>query len=109
MSRALFRMVRWAERKGGRIGWGNVVGAYQGQTVRETFRTEDEAHERERQVMEVDGNGDPLSLPPDRFPVALTCVVTEGDRRMVRTFGDGKLVRCVVDGKDVTVGKHKRG
>jgi hypothetical protein len=41
---------RWAERKGTTVTWGNIVGQYNGQSFRETFATEAEAIERERQA-----------------------------------------------------------
>jgi hypothetical protein len=59
------KLKRWAERKGCTVEWGNMVGSYLGQSFRETFQTEAEAVERERQALACEDIGD------DRVPVPL--------------------------------------
>ena len=59
------QLTRWAERDGATVRWGNVIGGHIGQTFRETFTTEADAQERERQATAGEAIG------PDRQPVAL--------------------------------------
>jgi len=59
------KLVRWAQRKGKVVEWGNVVGIYRGQEFRETFKTEKQAIEREVQAKGEEAIGE------DRKPVAL--------------------------------------
>lgn len=59
-------LVRWTDRKGCIVQWGNVVGgSYRGDEFEEEFDTEAEAKERERQVKAGEGIG------ADREPVAI--------------------------------------
>ena len=58
-------LTRWADREGKTVKWGNMVMGFRGQEFRETFATEEEAIERERQVKAVEAIGD------DRIPVAI--------------------------------------
>ena len=44
------KFVRWADRDGKTVRWGNLIGCYRGQEFEETFSTEAEAVERERQA-----------------------------------------------------------
>lgn len=60
----MYELRRWANRKGTTVEWGNVIGGYNGQSFRETFATEDEAIERERQAIACE------SIPNDREPIA---------------------------------------
>lgn len=62
------KLRRWAKREGKTVEWGNVVGYLQGQSFTETFATEEDAQERERQAMALEAIG------KDREPVALTRV-----------------------------------
>lgn len=61
-----YTLQRWAERKGCLVRWGNIVGPFCGQEFTETFATEAEAQERERQALALE------AIPDDRAPVALT-------------------------------------
>ena len=56
---------RWADRKGTTVEWGNLVGCYRGQEFRETFATEEDAIERERQAIACEDIGD------SRKPIAI--------------------------------------
>lgn len=58
------KLTRWAERKGLTVRWGNVIGGYCGQSFEETFATEKEARERERQALACEPIGD------ERPPIA---------------------------------------
>lgn len=58
-------ITRWAERAGRVVRWGNLIGSHRGQEYRETFRTVQEARERERQALA----NEPISR--DRPPIAL--------------------------------------
>jgi hypothetical protein len=49
-SRERYSLKRWAQRDGATVEWGNVVAGMSGQSFRETFATEAEAIERERQA-----------------------------------------------------------
>jgi len=62
---------RWAERNGKTVKWGNVIGPYCGQEFTETFTTEKEAKERERQALALEAIGD------EKKPIAL-CRKEEG-------------------------------
>ncbi len=62
---SLFQFNRWAERSGCTVTWGNLVGPYQGQEFRETFKTEAQAKERERQAIAKE------AIPKDREPIPL--------------------------------------
>jgi hypothetical protein len=53
----MIQLQRWAERKGTTVTWGNVIGGMQGQMFRETFSTEEDAIERERQALAGEGIG----------------------------------------------------
>ena len=59
------KLQRWATRNGTTVEWGNVVGGYCGQEFRETFATETEAIERERQAKACE------SIAANRVPIAL--------------------------------------
>ena len=59
------KLSRWAERKGNTVEWGNIIGGYIGQTFRETFNTEAEAIEREKQALACEPIGE------DRQPIAI--------------------------------------
>lgn len=61
----MLELVRWADRKGCVVQWGNIVGAYRGQEFEEEFATEIDAEERERQAKA----GEAISA--DREPVAV--------------------------------------
>ena len=45
------KLRRWAERNGRTVEWGNLVLGHRGQEFRETFATEEQAAERERQAL----------------------------------------------------------
>lgn len=60
-----YKLSRWAKREGKTVSWGNVIGPYLGQAFEETFATEDEAKERQRQAEACESIGD------DRPPVPL--------------------------------------
>ncbi len=62
---SLFQFNRWAERKGRTVKWGNLVGPYRGQEFRETFKTEAQAKERERQAIAKE------AISKDRKPIPL--------------------------------------
>jgi len=53
-----FKLARWAERKGKIVKWGNMVGPYRGQEFEETFKTNKQAIERERQAKACEAIGD---------------------------------------------------
>ncbi len=57
---------RYADRNGCVVHWGNMVGPYMGQEFEETFATEAEAKERERQALALE------AITVDRAPVAIT-------------------------------------
>ena len=57
---------RWANRAATTVEWGNLVGGFRGQSFRETFATEADAIERERQATAGE------SIGVDRAPIALT-------------------------------------
>jgi hypothetical protein len=63
---------RWARRTGGTVEWGNIIHGFIGQSFRETFSTEDEAIEREKQAVACEAIG------ADRLPVALERVERTG-------------------------------
>lgn len=63
---AMLELKRWAQRDGCTVEWGNIVGCYLGQQFRETFATEEQAIERERQAKACEAIG------AEREPVALT-------------------------------------
>jgi len=56
---------RWAQRTQNTVEWGNFVMGYRGQEFRETFATEEEAIERERQANAGEAIG------KDREPIAI--------------------------------------
>ena len=60
-----FKLNRWAKRTGTTVEWGNLIGPFVGQSFRETFSTEDEAIERQRQAKACE------SIGVDREPIAL--------------------------------------
>ena len=61
------KLTRWAERKGKIVRWGNIIGMWRGQEFEETFATEEEAIERERQALACEGIGDErLPIPVER-------------------------------------------
>ena len=45
------KLTRYADRKGCMVHWGNIIGGFLGQEFKETFKTEAEAIERERQAL----------------------------------------------------------
>ena len=59
------RLARWASRSSTTVEWGNVVGGFAGQSFSETFATEGEAMERERQALA----GEPVG--EERAPLAV--------------------------------------
>ncbi len=61
----LATLKRWAGRDGMTVSWGNMIGPYRGQEFTETFATEDEAVERERQANAGEAIG------ADRLPIAI--------------------------------------
>ena len=61
--RSIPKLERWAQRDGCVVCWGNVVMGRCGQEFRETFATENEARERERQALAGE------AIEDDRFPV----------------------------------------
>ena len=58
-------LTRWADRTGKTVKWGNNVMGFRGQEFSETFATEEEAIERERQAKAGEAIGD------NRKPIAL--------------------------------------
>lgn len=58
MNPSTIKLTRWAKRKGTTVLWGNMVGCYSGQQFEETFATEAEAVERERQALACEAIGD---------------------------------------------------
>lgn len=52
------KLSRWAERNGKVVRWGNIIGGFCGQEFEETFETEKEAIERERQAINCEAIGD---------------------------------------------------
>ena len=63
-ARERYSLKRWARRDGTTVEWGNVVAGMSGQSFRETFATEAQAVERERQARAGEAIG------ADREPVA---------------------------------------
>jgi len=59
-------MARWAERKGKTVEWGNIIMGMCGQQFRETFKTEKQAEERERQAKAGESIGDRKPIPIKR-------------------------------------------
>ena len=59
------KLKRYAVRRGKVVEWGNVVGPYVGQQFEETFATEAEAEERERQALACE------PIRTERAPIAL--------------------------------------
>ena len=60
-----FSLQRWTNRDGKTVSWGNIIAGMSGQAFSETFATEDQAVERERQAKA----GEPIRA--DREPVAV--------------------------------------
>jgi hypothetical protein len=58
-------LTRWAMREGKTVKWGNWVMGYRGQEYCETFATEADAIERERQAKaceDISANRDPIAI-----------------------------------------------
>ena len=58
-----YQLRRWAQRDGSTVTWGNVIGGMSGQSRRQTFATEADAIERERQALACE------SLGAEREPI----------------------------------------
>jgi len=60
------KLLRWTNRLGNTVEWGNNVMGFRGQAFRETFNSEEEAIERERQAHAGE------AITTARLPVAVT-------------------------------------
>jgi hypothetical protein len=61
----MLKMVRWVERKGKRVEFGNIVGPYCGKPYVYQFPNEKLAKEFETFVKKEEGPGMPIGVPPE--------------------------------------------
>lgn len=73
---ATFRLVRYAERRGDTVTWGNVVGPYLGQSA--TWRFADE-HEAERFRVYASSDGAPALDTESLFAAGIPLPIEEID------------------------------